>query len=157
MAEVELQLEQDNRSLGNRFSRSQLQDNVQQNVTVLPAADHGQGHWGDIPPPAGNVATQGGPQDPHPNNVAHYGYYPLPQPGGPVLPYMCHNVRVAQDFPAQPELVVPELGYAAQHVAPGPAQAAFPGPSVQRVPAPDQLAAKNLRRLANRFLNHPDT
>jgi hypothetical protein len=37
MAEVELQLEQDNYTLGNRYSRSippQLQDNVQQNATV---------------------------------------------------------------------------------------------------------------------------
>ncbi|KAI0249232.1 hypothetical protein BJV78DRAFT_1229208 [Lactifluus subvellereus] len=78
------------------------------------------------------------------------GHHSLPPPGGPVLPYMCHNVRVAQGFPAQPEPIVP-------HVAPGPAQAAFPDPSVQHVPAPDQLAAENLRHLADRFLNHPDT
>ena len=49
------------------------------------------------------------------------------------------------------------LGYAAQHVAPGPAQADYPDPWVEHVPAPDQLAAENLRRLANRFLRHPDT
>ncbi|KAI0249229.1 hypothetical protein BJV78DRAFT_1284128 [Lactifluus subvellereus] len=154
MAEVELQLEQDNRYLGNRVSRSippQLQDNVQQNATVLPAADHGQGRWGDILPPAGIVATQGGPQDPRPINVAHYdmGHFPppLPPPGGPVLPYMYHNVGVAQGFP-QPERAIPELGYPVQ---------AFPDPSVQRVPAPGQLAAENLRRLANRLLHHPDT
>jgi hypothetical protein len=43
--------------------------------------------------------------------------------------------------------------------APGPAQAAFPGPPVQHIhiPAPDQLAAENLRRLAIRFIHHPDT
>ncbi|KAI0249227.1 hypothetical protein BJV78DRAFT_1284126 [Lactifluus subvellereus] len=163
MAEVELQLEQDNRSLGNRSSRSilpQLQDNVRLNATVQHAADHGQGRWGDILPPAGNVATQGGLQDPHPINVVHYdmGHHPpLPPPGGPVLPYMYHNVGVAQGFPAQPERANPELGYAAQHVAPGPAQAAFPDPSVQHIPVPDQLAAENLRRLANRFLHHPDS
>ena len=50
-----------------------------------------------------------------------------------------------------------EFGYAAQNVVPGPAQAAFPDPPVQHVPALDQLAAENLRRLAIRFMHNPDT
>lgn len=46
------------------------------------------------------------------------------------------------------------LGYAPQHVAQGPAQAAFHPPFVHRGPT---LREDNLRRLARRFLDHPDS
>jgi hypothetical protein len=49
------------------------------------------------------------------------------------------------------------LGYAAPHVAPGPTQTAFPDPWVHYASPPDMLAAENLRRLASRFLRHPDS
>ena len=49
------------------------------------------------------------------------------------------------------------LDYAPQHVAPGPAQPAFHPPFVHRAPTPDQLREDNLRRLARRFLYHPDS
>jgi hypothetical protein len=49
------------------------------------------------------------------------------------------------------------LGHAPQHLAPGPAQAAFHPPFVHRAFTPDQLREDNLRRLASRFLYHPDS
>jgi hypothetical protein len=44
-----------------------------------------------------------------------------------------------------------------QHGPPLPAQAAFPGPVAHQFPAPGQPAVENLRRLAIRFLHHPDS
>jgi hypothetical protein len=44
-------------------------------------------------------------------------------------------------------------GYLPQHVAPDPPQAAFP--FIHRVPTPNYPRAENLRRLANRHLDHP--
>ena len=49
------------------------------------------------------------------------------------------------------------LEYAPQHVALGPAQAAFVPPFVHRAPTPDQPREDNLQRLARRFLHHPDS
>jgi len=49
------------------------------------------------------------------------------------------------------------LGYAPQHVAPGPAQAAFHPPFVYQAPISGQLREDNLRQLARRFLHHPDS
>jgi hypothetical protein len=48
------------------------------------------------------------------------------------------------------------FGYAPQYNAPGPVQNAFPHPFVHRVPTPNQGGAENLRRLASRYLHHPD-
>jgi hypothetical protein len=47
------------------------------------------------------------------------------------------------------------FGYAPQGVVPGPIQAAFPVSSTHRS-APGQPAAENLRRLASRYVHHPD-
>ena len=49
------------------------------------------------------------------------------------------------------------FGYVPQHDAQGPVQAAFPHPFVHRIPTPKQGGAENLRRLAFRYLYHPDT
>ena len=49
------------------------------------------------------------------------------------------------------------LEYAPQHVAPGPAQAAFHPPFVRRAPTPDPVREDNLRRLVGRLLYHPDS
>ena len=38
----------------------------------------------------------------------------------------------------------------------GPVQAPFPQQSVHRIPTPNQGGAENLRRLASRYLHHPD-
>jgi hypothetical protein len=48
------------------------------------------------------------------------------------------------------------FGYFPQPVAPGPPQAAFPHPLIHRIPTPNQHRAENLRRLANRYLDHPN-
>lgn len=49
------------------------------------------------------------------------------------------------------------FGYVPQHDAQGPVQAAFPHLFVHRVPTLNQGGAENLRRLAFRYLYHPDT
>ena len=48
-----------------------------------------------------------------------------------------------------------EFGYA-QHNAQGPVQGAFPHPYIHRIPTPNHGGAKNLRRLASRYVHHPD-
>ena len=42
-------------------------------------------------------------------------------------------------------------------VVPDPTRAALPDPSAHWVPALGQSTAENLRRLASRYLNHPDS
>ena len=42
-------------------------------------------------------------------------------------------------------------------VVPDPTRAALPDSSVHRAPALGQSTADNLRRLASRYLNHPDS
>jgi len=42
-------------------------------------------------------------------------------------------------------------------VIPDHTRAALPGPSAHRAPALGQSTAENLRRLASRYLNHPDS
>ena len=49
------------------------------------------------------------------------------------------------------------LGYAPRDVVPGPAQAAFPDPPAQRPRTPGQPTVENLRRLASRYVHHPDS
>lgn len=49
------------------------------------------------------------------------------------------------------------LDHVPQHVIPGPAQAAFHPPFVHQALIPDQLREDSLRRLARRFLYHPDS
>jgi hypothetical protein len=48
------------------------------------------------------------------------------------------------------------FGYDHQHNAADPPQAVFPHPFAYRVPTPNQGGAENLRRLASRYLHHPD-
>jgi hypothetical protein len=48
------------------------------------------------------------------------------------------------------------FGYVPQHNAPGLVQVAFPHPFVHRIPTPNQAGAENLRRLASRYLHHPE-
>ena len=48
------------------------------------------------------------------------------------------------------------FGYAPQGVVPGPIQAAFPGWSTHHLAA-GQPAAESLRRLASRYVHHPDS
>ena len=42
------------------------------------------------------------------------------------------------------------------HNAQGPVQGGFPHPFVRRIPTPNQGGAENLRRLASRYVHHPD-
>jgi hypothetical protein len=48
------------------------------------------------------------------------------------------------------------LGYVPWHDPPGPVRAAIPHPFIHRVQTPNQAGAENLRRLASRYLHHPD-
>jgi hypothetical protein len=48
------------------------------------------------------------------------------------------------------------IGYAPQGVVPGPIQVAFPASSTHRS-ATGEPAAENLRRLASRYVYHPDS
>ena len=48
------------------------------------------------------------------------------------------------------------FGYGPQNNAPDVVQAAFPHPFVHRIATPNPAGAENLRRLASRYLHHPD-
>jgi capsule polysaccharide modification protein KpsS len=61
-----------------------------------------------------------------------------------------------QDVSPQVDLERDPFGYVLQNNAPGPVQAAFPHLFVHRVPTPNQAGAENLRRLASRYLHHPE-
>ena len=50
-----------------------------------------------------------------------------------------------------------DFGYGPQNNAPDVVQATFPHSFVHRVPTPDPAGAENLRRLASRYLHHPDS
>ena len=49
------------------------------------------------------------------------------------------------------------VGYVPQDIVPGPTQAALPDLSAHRTPTLGQPAAESFRRLANRYVNHPDS
>ena len=49
------------------------------------------------------------------------------------------------------------FGGASLGVVQGPTQAAFPDPLAHQNPGPCQPAAENLRRLASRYVLHPDS
>jgi len=134
-----------------------------QNALALPAPPNGQPerHREDIPPPVRDVS---GPQVPHHFDVAYQGVVDHhPQPLDPA--YVFPNAGLAQGIPAQAQPnapVNPErnpfgFGYAPQNIAPGLVQAAFPHPFVHhRVPTPNPAGAEDLRRLASRYVHHPD-
>jgi len=75
--------------------------------------------------------------------------------------FMSPDVGHAQDIPAQiqpnalPNQECDPFGYVPQYVAPDHVQT-FPHPFLHRIPTPNQLGAENHRRLANRYLHHPD-
>ena len=48
------------------------------------------------------------------------------------------------------------FNYLPQHNTPGPVQAAFPHSFVHQISIPNQGGAENLRRLAIRYVHHPD-
>ncbi|KAF8488375.1 hypothetical protein F5888DRAFT_1639227 [Russula emetica] len=60
-----------------------------------------------------------------------------------------------QDVSSQPNQECDPFGYVPQYVAPDHVQT-FPHPFLHRIPTPNQLGAENHRRLANRYLHHPD-
>jgi hypothetical protein len=127
-------------------------------VPPTPANGQPEGHREDISPPVRGIA---GPQDPHHFDVAYQGvvdYHPQPLNPACIFP----DVGVGQGVPAQAQPNAPvnlernPLGYVPQHNAPDPAQAAFPHPFVHRIPTPNQGGPEHLRRLASRYLHHPD-
>ena len=58
------------------------------------------------------------------------------------------------DVPSQVNPERNPFGYVPQHNAPDPVQSAFP--HSHWVLTPNQAGAENLRRLASRYLHHPD-
>ncbi|KAH9992010.1 hypothetical protein BJV74DRAFT_795886 [Russula compacta] len=160
---------------GDSFPRTvpRLRDpHVPHNDGAFPATGNGQPEcqWEDVPPAIRNGAMQGRLQDPYHINVANYriAHYP-PLPGGPTAPYMHVNVELDQGGPEREEAIYPLdlspqgnqeneiFGYDPQRLLPGSTQAAFPNPSAHQAPALDRPAAENLRRLASRYLQHPDS
>jgi len=89
-------------------------------------------------------------------------YHPLPQ-HDPAAQYVFPDVGHAQDIYAQGQPNTPQnqeralFGRALHRVAPVPSQAAFREPLAHQIPTPDQRASRNLRRLASRYLHHPDS
>ncbi|KAH9995107.1 hypothetical protein BJV77DRAFT_961199 [Russula vinacea] len=144
-----------------------LHYNPHQHAWVPPAPANGQleGDLEDtIPPPVSGVAGPGRVQHLHHFGMACHGVvdYP-PQPIIGNTAYAFPDVGHAQDIPALGPAtqfntsVNPErnpFGYVPQHNAPDPVQSAFP--HSHWVLTPNQAGAENLRRLASRYLHHPD-
>ncbi|KAH9962633.1 hypothetical protein BC827DRAFT_202582 [Russula dissimulans] len=131
-----------------------------QNLQVLPPLPANDARFEDhlhidIPRPVGDVA-----HDPHHIDMAYRG-------AGPALQYMFPDVGHDQGINAQAQPNPPQnqghgpfgYGQAPQHVARGPDPAAFHDRFFHQMPAPGQplAAAENLRQLAGRYLNHPDS
>ncbi|KAH9975647.1 hypothetical protein BJV74DRAFT_888758 [Russula compacta] len=151
-------------------ARRQTRHRARPNTDVLPAAANSQfeGHGESTPQQVMDVV---GPvtrlQDPHHIDIAYHGvvdYHPQPLGDG-ALPYVFPNVGLGQGVLPQLQPNVTEnrghvpFGYGIQNPAPGPAQAAFPGPFAHdhRMPAQGQPAREDLRRLASRYMHHPDS
>jgi len=142
-----------------------------QNLQVLPPLPANDAQFEDhlhidIPQPVGDGAARGLLHDPHHIDMAYrgaVGYHPLSL-HDPALQYMFPDVGHDQGIQvhAQAQPNPPEnqghgpfgYGQAPQHVARSPDPAAF-----HQMPAPRQplAAAENLRQLAGRYLNHPDS
>ncbi|KAH9962663.1 hypothetical protein BC827DRAFT_1154856 [Russula dissimulans] len=139
-----------------------------QNPGVLPVSPNGQpeGYWQDVPQPVGIVGAQ--IQEPHRDHfdVAYRGtvdYHPPPL-HDPAAQYVFPDVGHAQEIYAQGQPNAPNqehafFGRALHRVAPVPAQAASRDRDslAHQIPAPGQPASRNLRRLASRYLHHPDS
>ena len=65
-------------------------------------------------------------------------------------------LNTSQDILLQDNLEHNPFGYIPQYNAPGPGRAAFPQPFIHRIPTPNPGGAEDLRRLAIRYLYHPD-
>jgi len=145
-----------------------------QNIQVLPitpANDVQLEHHLHIDTPqlVGGVVARGRLHDPHHIDVAYrgmVGYQPLPL-HDPTAQYMFPDIGHDQGINPQAQPNPPDYhgrgpfgyGQAPQHVARGPDPVAFHDRFVHQMPAPDQprAAAENLRQLASRYLNHPDS
>ncbi|KAI0270062.1 hypothetical protein BGY98DRAFT_1012478 [Russula aff. rugulosa BPL654] len=109
--------------------------------------------WAPPGPPAPANGQPERAQDPHHLDMGYQGtivdYRPEPITN-PV--YVFPDVGHAQGIPLKGQPSVPVNQEPFGYVGPGPLQAAFPQPSIHRMPPPNQ---PNLRRLANRYLDHP--
>jgi len=123
---------------------------------ILPAITNGQleHQWRDVP-----LANGRGPQLRITNqSLADYPDYP----GDSAAPCVYPSVGVGHSAPEREQFICPEnrvngrSSYTPQGVVePSPPQAAFPGSSVHLPPALGQPREENLRRLANRYVQHP--
>jgi len=148
----------------------QPQNHAPQNLEVPPAAAaNGQleGHMEYMAhgEPVGGVTGPGRPHDHDPADIAYHGmidYRPLPIRDPPV-PYVFPDAGAAQGTPAQGRPNGPEnqehvrFRQVPQHVPPLLPGAAFPDPFIHRIPAPEQRTVENLRKLAIRYVHHPDS
>jgi len=102
-----------------------------------------------------------GPQGPHNINEVDHGivdHHPLSL-DVPAVPYLFPDVRFGQGILAQVQPDAPPedhhaLFHHAQHILPGPAQAAFPDPFARQPPTPGK-SPEHLRRLAVHYLHNP--
>jgi len=145
-----------------------------QNLEVLPVPPANDGQLEDhldidIPQLVGDVAGQGRLHDPHHVDVAYrgvVGYHPPPL-HDPAVQYIFPDVGHDQGINAQVQPNAPgNQGHSpfvharvSQHAARGPDPAVFHDPFVHQIPAAGQplAAAENIRQLASRYLNHPDS
>ncbi|KAI0306194.1 hypothetical protein B0F90DRAFT_1696957 [Multifurca ochricompacta] len=137
-------------------------DHMFHSVTTIPIS--GDVHENQIPPPVGDMDAQGRPHDPLYMSRGPPGmrfHYP-PVSNNAMPPYIYHNVGAAQGIPVQAQVATAELqgnggfGYAPQYTAPVPT-GAFPNEWPHQAPVPSEPAAERFRRLASRYLHHPDS
>jgi len=151
-----------------RFIAPQQHNPVLRNAEILPATSRVQleGQWEDVVPPAVRVhgavqENQDTPQDRQYLNVANHHLVDYREIRDEhVVPYIYPNIGLAQDFrpdPPQDHQGNHRVGYAPRGIVPGPTQSAFPDPSTHYPHALGQPVVENLRRLASRYVHHPDS
>jgi len=147
-----------------------------QNLEILPAPLSNdmqlEGRLNiDIPQPVGDVAAEGRLHDAHHIDVAYrdvVGYHP-PRLHDPTVQYTFPDIghdhginpQAQAQFNALENQGHGPFSYAQvpQRAAHDPDLAAFHDPIVHQIPTPSQplAAAEDLRQLASRYLNHPDS
>ncbi|KAI0245451.1 hypothetical protein BJV78DRAFT_1365354 [Lactifluus subvellereus] len=132
---------------------------------AYPAIPYDLGVYDDVPLPVENMAIQDQAQRLHNVDKAHY-YEVPPPPAHPAVPYdlgVNNYARPVQGVQAQAQVFGPPapiqgngiVPYVPQRAEAGPYQA-FPDDLPYQAP-PDARQAENLRRLASRYLHHPNS
>ncbi|KAI0306186.1 hypothetical protein B0F90DRAFT_1696878 [Multifurca ochricompacta] len=142
--------------------QSESHDHMFHTVRTIPIS--GDVHDNQIPPPVRDMDSQGRPHDPlyMSRGPPDMGFHYPPVSNNAMPPYIYHNVGATQGTTAQAQVVTPEfqgnggLGYAPQYTAPVPT-GVLPNEWPHQAPIPNEPAAERFRRLASRYLHHPDS